>query len=252
MGVYPYYTLVLFVLGIYFLTTLKSKGVGLVVLYLIIAPLPGVLSRDLINLVRALNLLIPFTILEAAGLYFLIVTLYRSMIGKVVLVGAISLMIGIYGMYLDSYFIHTPAQYSQGFLYGYKEALGLAGISKTDGTLSTEATQWDRYEHIVMTDTYGQPYIYYLFYSQYDPAKYQKQAQLDRNSVDVGSVKKIDNIEFRHIFWPGDRGMKNSLFIGTLEELPDQDVKPFAEYNLKGDIYFLDKQHAFRVVETSK
>jgi hypothetical protein len=68
----------------------------------------------------------------------------------------------------------------------------------------------------------------------------------------VGSVKKIDNIEFRHIFWPGDRGMKNSLFIGTLEELPDQDVKPFAEYNLKGDIYFLDKQHAFRVVETSK
>ena len=244
MGVYPYYSLVLFVLGIYFLTTLKQKGVGVIVLYFIIAPLPGVLSRDLINMVRALNLLVPFTILEGAGLYLLALTLYRSLIGRLVLVGSLAVMIGIYGMYLDSYFVHTPAQYSQGYLYGYKEALQLADISNTD--------KWRSYDKVVMTDTYGQPYIYYLFYSQYDPAKYQQQAQLEQNSVDVGSVKKIDNIDFRHIYWPGDRGMKNSLFIGTLEELPDQDVKPFAEYNLKGDIHFLDNQHAFRVVETAK
>jgi 4-amino-4-deoxy-L-arabinose transferase-like glycosyltransferase len=242
MGVFPYYTLILFLLGIYFLTTLKNKGVGVVVLYLLIAPLPGVLSRDLINMVRALNLLIPFTILEGAGLYFLIVTLYRSRIGQLVLVGSIAVMIGIYGVYLDSYFVHTPAQYSQGYLYGYKQSLLLANAGNKD--------LWDSYDKVVMTDTYGQPYIYYLFYSQYDPAKYQQQAKLDRNSVDVGSVKQIDNIEFRHIFWPGDRGTKNSLFIGTLEELPDQDVKPFAEYNLKGDVHFMDKQHAFRVVET--
>jgi 4-amino-4-deoxy-L-arabinose transferase-like glycosyltransferase len=114
MGVYPYYTLILFVLGMYFLTTLKNKGVGLVVLYLLISPLPGVLSRDLINLVRALNLLVPFTILEGAGMYFLVVSLYRSLVGKLVFVGFVGVMIGIYGMYLDSYFVHTPAQYSHG------------------------------------------------------------------------------------------------------------------------------------------
>lgn len=244
MGVYPYYTLILFVMGIYLLTTLKNKGVGVVVLYLLIAPLPGVLSRDLINMVRALNLLIPFTILEGAGLYFLAVSLYRSLIGKLVFVVAIVVMMGIYGMYLDSYFVHTPAQYSQGYLYGYKEAFQMADIKSQ--------TKWRSYDKVVITDTYGQPYIYYLFYSKYDPAIYQQKAQLDRTSVDVGSVKQIDNIEFRHVFWPGDRGMKNSLFIGTLEELPDQDVKPFSEYTLKGDIYFLDKQHAFRVVETSR
>jgi 4-amino-4-deoxy-L-arabinose transferase-like glycosyltransferase len=244
MGVFPYYTLILFLLGIYFLTTLKSKGLGVLVLYLLIAPLPGVLSRDLINMVRALNLLIPFTILEAAGFYFLVVKLYRSVVGKLALVVAVGVMIGIYGMYLDSYFVHTPAQYSQGYLYGYKQSLLLANARNKD--------LWDSYDKVVMTDTYGQPYIYYLFYSQYDPAKYQQQANLDRDTVDVGSVKQIDNIEFRHVFWPGDRGAKNSLFIGTLEELPDQDVKPFAEYNLKGDVHFLDNQHAFRVVETAK
>ncbi len=242
MGVYPYYSLILMALGVYFFVTFKSKGVAVLVLYLLIAPLPAVLSRDLINMVRALNLVVPFTMLEAAGFYLLFIKLYKSLIGKMVLVGVIGFIMANYSMYLDSYFVHTPVQYSQGYLYGYKQSLGLANARNKD--------LWDSYDKVVMTDTYGQPYIYYLFYSQYDPAKYQQQAELDRNSVDVGSVKQIDNIEFRHIFWPGDRGIKNSLFIGTLEELPDQDVKPFAEFNLKGDIHFLDNQHAFRVVET--
>ena len=107
-----------------------------------------------------------------------------------------------------------------------------------------------KYDKIFITDTYGQPYIYYLFYSKYPPEKFQQQAVLEKENVDVGTVRKIDNIEFRHIYWPGDRGEEHSLFIGTLEELPDQDIKPFEEYKILGDINFPDRQPAFRVVES--
>ncbi len=222
----------------------KSKSSVVILLYLALAPLPGVLSRDLINMVRNLNLLIPFTILEAAGFYFLWKSLSRKKAGIIIALGVVGVMIFNYGMYLDAYFVHQPVTYSQGYLYGYKQSLALADISNNAKTAN--------YDKIVMTDTYGQPYIYYLFYSHYPPAKYQQQAKLEQNSVDVGSVKKIDNIEFRHIYWPGDRGMKNSLFIGTKEELPDQDVKPFSEFRLVGDVDFKDGLNAFRVVETAK
>ncbi len=244
MGVLPYYSLLLVLLGFYFLVKQKSKSSVVILLYLALAPLPGVLSRDLINMVRNLNLLIPFTILEAAGFYFLWKSLSRKKAGIIIALGVVGVMIFNYGMYLDAYFVHQPVTYSQGYLYGYKQSLALADISNNAMTAN--------YDKIVMTDTYGQPYIYYLFYSRYSPAKYQQQAQLVQNSVDVGSVKQIDNIEFRHIYWPGDRGMKNSLFIGTKEELPDQDVKPFSEFRLIGDVDFKDGLNAFRVVETAK
>jgi hypothetical protein len=49
---------------------------------------------------------------------------------------------------------------------------------------------------IIITDFYGQPYIYYLFYQKYPPQNYQLQATLQENGVDTGLVTKIDNISF--------------------------------------------------------
>jgi hypothetical protein len=55
----------------------------------------------------------------------------------------------------------------------------------------------DKYNEIVFTDFYGQPYIYYLFYSKYSPEIYQSQAKLVENeSGDTGKITKIDNINF--------------------------------------------------------
>ncbi len=244
MGVLPYYSLILFILGIYFLAIKKSKEVGLIAFYLAIAPLPAVLSRDLINMVRALNLQVPLTILEGAGAYFLIQILSKKTFGKIILIGLIGIFIYIYGMYLDNYFVHMPKEYSQGFLYGYEDSLLLAGAQ--------DKQSWNNYDHVVITDFYGEPYIYYLFYTSYSPQKYQSQAKLEQKSLDVGTVRQIDNIQFRHISWPTERGDKNTLFIGTKEELPDQDVLPFKEYTLIGDINFLDKTSAFRVVKIAK
>lgn len=239
LGVLYFFSLVLIPFGVVYLIRHRTKSGVALLLWLLIAPLPGVLSRDLINLVRVLNMTLPLVILEGVGLYavFHLLRSRRLLLLPAGIIAGVAILLNVI-LYLDQYFIHAPVKYSQGFMYGHKE------VFETFNTKNLSD-----YNKVVFTDTYGQPYIYYLFYTKYAPQKFQKQASLEQNTTDVGTIRRIDNIEFRHVYWPGDRGDKKSLFIGTLEELPDQDVKPFKEYTILSDIYFPDRQHAFRIVE---
>lgn len=237
-----FYTSILFIpLGVIRVWSLGGNLRKIVLLWFFLAPLPAVLSRDLISMVRGLNLILPFSILEGAGLYAL--TSYCLKIDKkrglAFAILVIALIVVNFAIFLDRYFVHFPKEYSSGWLYGYRQAVNEINEKDTSN-----------YQKVIFSDVYGQPYIYYLFYSKYPPQKFQSQVSLDQPTVDVGTVRKIDNLEFRHIFWPGDRGIKNGLFIGSLEELPDQDIKSFKEYKILRDINFLDGQHAFRIVES--
>ncbi len=235
LGVLYYISAVLIPLGL--VLAFKKKESKIILLWLLIAPLPAVLSRDLINFQRAFNLSLPLSVLEGFGLYFLVK--YLLTLPKVkssILLSIVSLVIlGNFLIYLDRYFVHGPKELSRGWLYGYKEVmLGLAP---------------EKYQQVIMTDFYKQPYIFYLFYKQYPPEKFQKQAVLDQPTADVGEIKRIDNIEFRHVYFPDDRNLKNTLLIGIEDELPDNDVKGAQGSQLIGQINFLDQTPAFRIVE---
>ena len=239
LGLLYYFSVILIPLGLIHFLRIDGRETKLLLLWLCVAPLPAVLSRDLISALRGLNMVVPVTMLEAGGLWWLAEKI-RGIRGSWGYLGMIMVMmvIGInFLVYLDRYFIHAPQEYSKYWLYGYRQAL--TGIEK----------QKNNYEKIVISDRYGQPYIFYLFYNVYPPKEFQKQAVLDQSTSDVGTVRRIDNVEFRSIFWPGERGDKKSLFIGSKEELPDQDTIPFPMFTVT-DISYLDGEHAFRVVET--
>lgn len=242
LGILSYYSLLFIPVGLLYLLKSQDRRLKLILYWLLIAPMPAVLSRDLISSIRALNLLLPLAVMDGIGLYLLINFAKNSTLYiKYIAFTFISLLIIVnLSIFLDRYFIHMPKEYSQGWLYGYKETMQ-----------SMEKIKFSKdYNKVVVTDYYGQPYIYYLFYSKYPPEKYQEQAVLDQSGVDVGTVRGVDNIEFRHVYWPVDRGAKNTLFIATTEELPDKDLLPFPDYNILKDTYFLDGTHAFRMVET--
>ena len=239
LGSMYYFSVVLLPLGFIFLLRQKGNASKLLLVWLLLAPIPAVLSRDLINMLRAFNMVIPLEVLQAGGVMFLIERLKgKRILLKLVLVLLSTTFLVNFSIYIDRYFIHAPKEYSKYWLYGYKQVIK---------SLGEKSKQYDK---IVFTDSFGQPYIYYLFYSKYPPQRFQNQAHLEQNSADIGTIRRIDNIEFRHVDWPADRGVKNSLFIGTLEELPDKDVKPFSEFTILKDINFLDGQSAFRIVET--
>lgn len=243
LGLLYYFSVILIPIGFVKLLSFKNKATVFIIFWLLLGPLPDVLSRDLISMLRAFNYILPLILLEGMGLYVVMFELRKMNFGIDKLIKTLLILIIIFnfGIYIDRYFVHMPKEYSKGWLYGYHQVI------KELNNLNTKS-----FDKIVFSDYQGQPYIYYLFYTKYDPAKFQKQAVLTQPTIDVGTVRNIDNIEFRHIYWPADRGIKNSLFIGPAEELPDQDIKPYKQYSIDSEIRFLDDQTAFRIVKTEK
>lgn len=237
LGALYYFSVVLIPLGIFFFLRNHGDTSKLLFAWLLIAPITAVLSRDLISTLRAINMVIPWVILEAGGLFWLVTLIKKLRWFYLMLIIITVIITANFIIYFDRYFIHATKEYSRYWLYGYKQSMEyLHSLNK-------------QYDKIIISDSYGQPYIYFLFYTKYPPEKFQKQAKLDQPGVDVGTVRKIDNIEFRHIYWPADRGLKNSLFIGPEEELPTQDILPFKEFSILKEINFLNGENAFKVVE---
>lgn len=238
LGILNYYGLLLIPFGFYFFARKRDSNKNIILYWLFTASIPAVLSRDLISMVRALNLVFPFAVLEGFGFYFLVKKISEvfNLQGILAAAAFLGLVFLNLFLYLDFYFVHAPYENSGGWLYGYKQAIEKAPV-------------FSKYNKVVFSDTYGQPYIYYLFYSKYPPAKFQSQAVLEQNTVDVGTVRKVDNIEFRPIYWPQDRGLENTLFIGDEFDLPEKDLPAEKKTKKLFQINFLEGKTAFKVVE---
>lgn len=238
LGILSFYGLVLIPLGFYSLYRKEEKGKKIIFFWLFTAVIPAVLSRDLISMVRALNFALPIAVLQAFGFYFLVNKLSSVIHIKKVFLAAAGLFIVFcnLALFLDYYFVHLKVENSADWLYGYKQV-----FEKTP--------DFSKYDKVVISDSYGQPYIYYLFYTKYPPAKFQQQAKLDQPTVDVGTVRSIDNIEFRPIFWPSDRGSQYTLLIGDEFNLPEKDLITEKKARKLFEINYLNGEKAFKVVE---
>ncbi len=203
-----------------------------IVLWLFLAPLPSILSRDQVHAVRSYNMVIPFVILMALALNFLVLR-YR----KVTVVFFVFYLLN-YLYFLDAYFVHLPNHNSQLWEYGYKQIV------------ETVSPLQNKYKAIKVQQSYAQPYIYFLFFQKYDPAKYQKTAHLVENPYgDVGQVEKLDNISFVPIDWSINRGDSGVLFAADTVGIPPEDSKDPSHFKLISEIKYLDGKTAVRILE---
>ena len=226
--------------GAYFLLSRKVKNQSFLWYFLLISPLPAALTRDIIQSLRSFFMVLPLAIIAGFGAFFIQEWLSKKkMVWRLMIGGGAGLgYLFCFLLFWDRYFIHAPIANSNFWQYGYKQAVEFVKERQND------------YEKIVFTGKYGQPYIYYLLYSQYPPSEYQQRAVLvEHPEGDVGYVERIDNIEFRNLYWPQDRFESKVLYVGATYEIPDQDLEEGQARVLK-DIYFLDGELAFRIAET--
>ena len=208
--------------------------------WLLMAPVPAAITRDSIQGVRSLPMAVPLVYFEAVGLTVVLeASIKFKKIRTLLYLFLISGYLFNIIMYLDLYYIHFPINSAKDWLYGYKDMVGY--VAKVQ----------ENYQKVVITQKYGQPYIYYLFYNRYPPEMYQKQAYLKENPYgDVGEIEKIDKVEFRNIYWPADRGISKSLFVGNEFELPLHDLVDQEKFQILKEVKFPDGGLAFRIVET--
>lgn len=235
----------LMLLPIGFISLIRSKGKYkiFVFMWLILSPLPAVLTRDLVQGVRAYNMAIPLTLVSTFGLFetFRFSTNLKTKNKNMFFAttaGVVVIFLGSIIYFLDVYFVHMPIHNAKYWNYGYREVI------------KTLLPIQNKYKTVYFQQSYDQPYIYYLFYSVYDPAAYQTKAKLSNYlGPDVGLVDQLDNINFFGWSWPFATGEKSTIIIGNDVAIPSDYNKN--DYNLISEIKFPDHfMTAFRILET--
>ncbi|MCJ7805558.1 glycosyltransferase family 39 protein [Patescibacteria group bacterium] len=234
VGVFIFADLILLIAGFIGLVRMGvKKEVLFVFLWMVLAPLPAALSRNEVHSVRAFALAVPLIIMSAVGLTQLF-KWKKWLLGLFVFIYLIN-----YSYFLEEYFVHQLKHNSQYWDYGYKQIV------------QTVTSIQSQYKTIKVQQSFAQPYIYFLFFQRYDPAKYQKTAELvpSENVADVGYHTKLDNIQFTAIDWPINKKEHGTLVVADPIIIPSEDannsnfVKPIKE------IRYLDGTVAFRIVE---
>lgn len=235
--------LVLLVAGLTYMVRnyqLHPKSYSLILFWLVLSPLPAILSRDQVHAVRSLNMAVPLIIISSFGLYYL-VNLFKGNKYKIffyILCTIFYILSFLY--FLDAYFVHLPKHQSKLWEYGYKQIVETVTPIQND------------YKKVVVQQSFAQPYIYFLFFNKYDPSKYQRENSYvnSENKLDVGYVTKIDNVYFEAIDWSRNRGDHGVLFVADTLRIPPLDSNDEREFKLIKEIKYLDNLNtAFRILE---
>lgn len=215
----------------------KSPGGWVPILFwLLVSPLAAALTFQAPHALRAQNMVVPLVVISAYGalnLWQWIGSLKIPRAATVILLyGFMVVYAWDFTRYLHQYYVHMAKTYDFSSQYGVKELVQY--VKENEG----------KYQKVVVTDRYDQPYILFLFYMQYPPEKFQGAHELTaRDQFAFSTVREFDKFVFRGIKpWDEIRTQfPNALIAGTDEEIPD-------EANILETIYFPSGRIAFQVV----
>lgn len=232
MGMLYLFELPFIVIGFIWMVQKLNKTILFFLLYFFLSPIASAISTGTPHPVRAIAMIPALHIFTAFG----IVTSYswiqkRKSILKLSFI-SIALLLLIFNIlyYLHQYYVHTPIEYGYFWQYGNKEAVDFAIRSE------------NKYDKIIMTYAYDQPYIYYLFYGKVDPSWYQKNWDYNKNGKIDRFKRIIGKYEFRPIQFDSDIRLAKVLLIGTPEEIPSGKVVK--------EIFFPDGRLAYKITSS--
>lgn len=207
----------------------------LIIPWMILAPIPAAITRESPHVLRSIFMLGSLQILVGLGIADFIEWLKKVWkISYFVSFSVIGILVGInIWFYFSAYLTQYPKEYSQSWQYGYKQAIQFV-----------ESKPNVKERPLYFTKKYGEPHIFYLFYTKYDPAKYQSNSSLVRyQQSNWRWVDQLDNVYFIN-----DWEMKDKLkdqhgyVISTPGNYPG--IPPVLQ-----KVNFLDGKGAFEVVE---
>ncbi len=173
--------LILLVAGLVRFISSKSKYGLLVATLVLLGPIPAAITKESPHALRSLSM-VPFIhIISATGAFYLGQILRKRLVNLVVA--------GVFLAFFIHYFINFltiyPAESLEDWQYEYKKIF-MGSLNK-----------FEQNGRILISDRGGQPYIFALFYLQYDPNKFR--SEVIRNPIDkwgFSSVKSFGRFEF--------------------------------------------------------
>lgn len=220
-------------IGIFWLLKNKPGYWWLIPVWLLIGIIPAATARETPHALRTETTLPTWQILTALGVgeFLKFIDRQKQFIGYGLRVACFGLVAMSVIYFQHGYWRHYPQEYSGEWQYGYKPAIEYVKSVKNN------------YDHIWFTESLGRPYIYFLYYLQYPPLKYQKEAIREENIFGQYAVKGFDKFRFGDLSQLISESNKiKVLLIGRPEEIPK-------EAKILEEIKFLDGKTSFVIAE---
>ena len=151
------------IIGLAFLFWNKEKkSLLFLVPWLLIAPIPSAITRELSG-TRLFTILPLFMLIASYGVYKTAIICKESKLRYVACGIFVLFFIGIVIYFLEYYFVHFNHQRIRFWHYGYREAVKLTYKYPT--------------YNVVMRGPDNFPYIYFLFYTQYEPIRFRNEVK---------------------------------------------------------------------------
>lgn len=199
----------------------SPKNWGVVILWIMVAPVAAALTFQSPHALRAENMVVPLTMISAYGGYWLWGKCRPSDRGKLGRLGKlceILLVVWVlwdFSRYLHQYYFHMAKTYDYSSQYGMKELVQYITHNNSEN------------RRVVVTNRYDQPYILFLFYLKYPPEQFQKEHVLTpRDKFGFSTVEGFGNYTFREIGnWDEiRRDYPGALIAGTEDEIPGGNI----------------------------
>ncbi len=209
----------LVILGLLFLIGQKTMGPKFILAWLLVAAIPPATATPTPHALRGLSVIPIWSIIAACGAYVILSSKIKDNFKKGITVALI--LIASYNIitYFHLYYIHYPKEKALDWSDGYKEMIQTVDNIKDD------------YSSIAISTYYGHPYIFTLFYSKYDPAKYQSQS---------ADKTKFAKFEFFGPSWKKTKPGKALVITPPWQAHPDNVLKQI--YSINGDLRFTISQ----------
>lgn len=223
--------LLFFILGLYFLfKNLKNDKYKLLIFWLLVSPLPSSITRDAPHVLRSITFLPIVVITIVLGFNQIILKFSKISTFYVAFVLALGLF-----MFWPKYKAYA-INYSASWQYGYKEVVSFI------------ASNYSKYDKIIITKKYGEPHEFILFYWPWDPETYQNDQRKNWDYHDNWYwINAFDKFKFIN-----DWEIKKETNIIDSKTLlitsPDNYNKD--TYKLIKTVYFVDEKPAFDILST--
>ncbi len=210
VGMLYFWELPFILWGIYSLFFWPDKKPKLIIFsWWLLAPIAASVSADVPHAVRTLCFLPTWHVFTALGVLAFIRwgnSLKNKLITAIIYFVTTGLFLVNFIFYLHQYHIHQPIEYSRYWQYGYKELF--KELEKLE----------NKYEKVRISIEAEQPYMFFLFYKKYNPAKYLEQG----GTISGGfwEEHKIGKYEFVRFDWEKEDKRDKIWWVVTDKELP--------------------------------
>lgn len=215
--------LLLILAALFYVIKNRKRILYLLILLLLITPIPAAITIESPHALRSVAAVPFISILSGYGLHLIISKFKFQPLFK-------TISIGIFILFFVNFLLS--------FLYDYTNKASSHWQSGYKEIFTKQKNKFDHFDNILISDYMGQPYIFYLFYTKYNPAKQLQQRKLNSvNDWGVSVVSEYSEVRFLPITKTDLLSGRSLIFSSPFEKM-DGIVKKETIKDSKGSVAF--------------